>query len=78
METFPDMLKAIENKNYMLKIRIMRGNIEKTCMMYKVIDIYERTHVVESQTIEESMNEVRHSNLRSSDYNKNVLILYVN
>lgn len=41
----------------------MDCNIDKKSMMYKVTDIYEKSGVVENQTVEESITEVRLSNL---------------
>lgn len=58
MDAFPEVLKTIENKSYMVKIQIMRSNIEKKCRLYKVTDLFERSTVVESQTMEESITEV--------------------
>lgn len=48
MKTFPQIFKIIENKEYTLKIKIIRSNIEKGCKLYKVTDLFEISSVVEN------------------------------
>lgn len=58
MDAFPEVLKTIENKSYMLKIEIMRSNVEKKCRLFKVTDVFETSTDNESETMEESITEV--------------------
>lgn len=48
-EIFPDVIKNIEEKDYMLKLFVKKANIEKRHKTYVVTDIYEKSSPVQPE-----------------------------